>query len=164
MSDTLWCYGLLPSVHGILQARILEWVAVPISMRSSQLSNRNCVPCFLPWQVDSLPLSQLWSPEISTLLTKSAFSSQVEIIPSPYISFPFTSDDTSELYPISKFIYYVEILYYLFIIALYYTLAIIINIGLPWWLRQKESACNAGDLVSFPGSGRSPEGGNGNPL
>ena len=28
----------------------------------------------------------------------------------------------------------------------------------------KESACNSGDLGSIPGLGRSPEGGNGNPL
>ena len=28
----------------------------------------------------------------------------------------------------------------------------------------KESACNAGDLGSIPGLGRSPEEGNGNPL
>ena len=28
----------------------------------------------------------------------------------------------------------------------------------------KESACNAGDLGSIPGLGRSPEGGHGNPL
>ena len=36
--------------------------------------------------------------------------------------------------------------------------------GLPWWLSGKESACNAGDLSSIPGSGRSPGGGHGNPL
>ena len=36
--------------------------------------------------------------------------------------------------------------------------------GHPWWLRGKESACNAGDLGSIPGSGRSPGEGNGNPL
>ena len=36
--------------------------------------------------------------------------------------------------------------------------------GLPWWLSGKESACNAGDLGSIPGSGRSPGGGHGNPL
>ena len=30
--------------------------------------------------------------------------------------------------------------------------------------RLKASACNAGDLGSIPGSGRSPGGGNGNPL
>ena len=27
----------------------------------------------------------------------------------------------------------------------------------PWWLRHKESACNAGDPGSIPGLGRSPE-------
>ena len=35
---------------------------------------------------------------------------------------------------------------------------------LPWWLSCKESACNAGDMGSIPGSGRSPGGGHGNPL
>ena len=36
--------------------------------------------------------------------------------------------------------------------------------GLSQWLINKESVCNAGDLGSIPGSGRSPGGGNGNPL
>ena len=36
--------------------------------------------------------------------------------------------------------------------------------GLPWCLRGKASACNAGDPGSIPGSGRSPGKGNGNPL
>ena len=31
------------SVHGILQARILEWVAIPVSRESSQPRNRNCL-------------------------------------------------------------------------------------------------------------------------
>ena len=38
---------------------------------------------------------------------------------------------------------------------------------LPQWLSGKESVCNSGatrDTVSIPGSGRSPVGGNGNPL
>ena len=35
---------------------------------------------------------------------------------------------------------------------------------LPRWLSSKESACNAGDAGSIPGSGRSPGGGHGNPL
>ena len=35
---------------------------------------------------------------------------------------------------------------------------------LPWWLSGKESACNAGDIVLIPGSGRSCGEGNGNPL
>ena len=36
--------------------------------------------------------------------------------------------------------------------------------GLPGGSDGKESACNAGDLALIPGLGRSPEGGNGNPL
>ena len=40
-------------------------------------------------------------------------------------------------------------------------------LGLPWWLSSKDSICNAGDTGDaglIPGSGRSPGGGNGNPL
>jgi len=39
--------------------------------------------------------------------------------------------------------------------------------GLPWQLSGKESICNAAateDMGSFPGLGRSPGEGNGNPL
>ena len=36
--------------------------------------------------------------------------------------------------------------------------------GLCWWLSGKEPACNAGDLGSISGSGRSHEGEHGNPL
>ena len=36
--------------------------------------------------------------------------------------------------------------------------------GLPQWLRGKEATCNAGDVNSIPGSGRSPGRGNSNPL
>ena len=36
--------------------------------------------------------------------------------------------------------------------------------GLPQWLSGKESDCNAGDMDSIPGLGRSPEGGHSNPL
>ena len=36
--------------------------------------------------------------------------------------------------------------------------------GLPWWLSGKESASNDRDVDSIPGLGRSPGGGNGNPL
>ena len=37
-------------------------------------------------------------------------------------------------------------------------------LGLPGWLSGKESACNAREAGSIPGSGRSPGEGNGNPL
>ena len=36
--------------------------------------------------------------------------------------------------------------------------------GFPRGSDSKESACNAGDLGSIPGLGRSPSGGHGNPL
>ena len=36
--------------------------------------------------------------------------------------------------------------------------------GLPYSSDGKESSCNAGDLGSIPGSGKSPGAGNGNPL
>ena len=38
------------------------------------------------------------------------------------------------------------------------------DMGLPYSSIGKESACNAGDLGSIPGSGRSPGEGNSNPL
>ena len=48
-----------PSVHGILQARTLEWVAISSSRGSSQPRNRICVTYL---QMDSLPPSHLGSP------------------------------------------------------------------------------------------------------
>ena len=36
--------------------------------------------------------------------------------------------------------------------------------GLPWWLMGKKSACNAGNVGSIPGSGRSPGEWNSNPV
>ena len=46
MFDSLWPHGLQPSgsfVYGILQARTLEWVAIPFSWGSSQPKNRTLV-------------------------------------------------------------------------------------------------------------------------
>jgi len=40
----------------------------------------------------------------------------------------------------------------------------ILEKGLPWCSESKESACSAGDMGSIPGSGRSPEEENDNPL
>ena len=37
------------TVHGILQARILEWVAFPFSSRSSQPRNQTGVSCIAGW-------------------------------------------------------------------------------------------------------------------
>ena len=43
-------------------------------------------------------------------------------------------------------------------------LALDMTWGLPQWLSSKESTCHAGDVGSIPWLGRSPKGGNGNPL
>ena len=45
-----------------------------------------------------------------------------------------------------------------------FMLSSMISLGFPGGLGGKESACNAGDLGSIPGSGKSPGEGNGNPL
>ena len=37
-------------------------------------------------------------------------------------------------------------------------------LGIPWQLSSKETVCDAGDMGSIPGSGRSPGEGKGNPL
>ena len=54
------------SVHGILQARILELLVVSFSRGSSQTQGLN-LPflCLLHWWVDSLLLSHLGSPYVS---------------------------------------------------------------------------------------------------
>ena len=40
LPDSLQPHGVTITVHGILQARILEWVAFPFSRGSSQCSNQ----------------------------------------------------------------------------------------------------------------------------
>ena len=44
------------SVHGILQARILKWVAMPFARGSSRPKDRTCDSCLLRCQEGSLPL------------------------------------------------------------------------------------------------------------
>ena len=39
-----------------------------------------------------------------------------------------------------------------------------VNMGFPWNSAGKESACSAGDLALISGAGRSPGGGDDNPL
>ena len=63
VSDSLWPMDCSPpgsSVHGILQARILEWVDISYSkgIFLTQRSNL-CLLCLLHWQADSL---YLWNP------------------------------------------------------------------------------------------------------
>ena len=52
------------SNHGIIQGRIMEWLAVPSSKVSSQPRDRTRVSP--AWQANSLPLSHLASPYLMT--------------------------------------------------------------------------------------------------
>ena len=45
LSDPMDCSPPGPSIHGIYQARILEWVAYPFSRGSSQFRNQTGVSC-----------------------------------------------------------------------------------------------------------------------
>ena len=45
------------SIHGMLHAQILEWVALPSSRGYSQLWDQTYVSYLLHWQADSLPLA-----------------------------------------------------------------------------------------------------------
>ena len=77
------------SVHGMSQARILEWVAISFSRESSwprdgTLLTQGWNPCFLHilyWQADSLPLRHLGSPKFD-----HSTVNQFSFI--PYIAFP----------------------------------------------------------------------------
>ena len=64
LCDAMDCSPPGSSVHGIPQARILEWVAISSSRGSSGPRDRTRISCIHPlyWQVDSLPLSYLGSP------------------------------------------------------------------------------------------------------
>ena len=62
-----WSHGI---VHGILQARILEWVAMPFSRGSSQPRDHTRSPAL---QVDSLPAELPGKPENSGVISLSLF-------------------------------------------------------------------------------------------
>ena len=63
LGDTMDCSPPGSSVQGILQARILEWVAVPSSKGSSWSRDRTHVSLYLPhWQAGSLPLGPPGKP------------------------------------------------------------------------------------------------------
>ena len=58
-SATPWTVACSSSVHGILQARILEWVAISFSRGSSLLSDWTWGPCIVGWFVTTEPPEKL---------------------------------------------------------------------------------------------------------
>ena len=63
LCNSIDCIPPGSAVHGTFQARILEWVAISFSSRSSQPRDWIwCLLSLLHWQADSIPLSHLGSP------------------------------------------------------------------------------------------------------
>ena len=59
LCDLMDCSPPGSSVHGILQARILEWDAISFSRGYCSPRNLSCISCILALQADSSPL---WLP------------------------------------------------------------------------------------------------------
>ena len=137
------------SVHGILQARLLEWVAMPSSRGSSQPRDRTESLCLLHWRAGSLPLAPPGKPKLPSTLSlnimdfpHSSVGKESAFNAGDPCSYPGLGRSAGE------------------------------GIGNPLqcsWASLvgsagKESACVAEDLGLIPGLGRSPGGGNGNPV
>ena len=60
--DPMHCSLPGSSVHGILQAGILAWVAMPSSRESSWSKDWSCISCLLHWQAGSYDYCHLRSP------------------------------------------------------------------------------------------------------
>ena len=147
------------SVCGIFQARILEWVVISFSRGFSWPRNQICEPtsstlailCLVTQSCPTLcnPGSSVHGDSLGkntavgchALLQGSSQSrdqTQVSCIAGKF----FTVWATTETYIGSQILYHRG----------------------SRWFSGKESACNAGDTVSVPGSGRFPGEGNGNPF
>ena len=61
LCDSMDCSPPGSSIHEILQAKILEWVAISFSKGSSQARDQK--PVSPAWQTDSSPVSHLGSPQ-----------------------------------------------------------------------------------------------------
>ena len=93
-----------PSVYGILQARILGWVAMPSFKGSSRPRDQTCVSyvscigrwilyhqrktilCFLHWQVGSLPLLPPGNPQSSIQFSSVQSLIRVRLFATPWIA------------------------------------------------------------------------------
>ena len=62
------------SVHGILQARILEWVAISFSRGSSQPRNQNCISCIFCITVGFFTTEPQGKPICCYALYKTAYT------------------------------------------------------------------------------------------
>ena len=63
LCDPMDCSPPGSSVHGILQARILEWVVISFTRGSALPRSWTCISSVLHWQVGSWPLAPLYCCE-----------------------------------------------------------------------------------------------------
>ena len=75
LCDPLDCSSLDSSVHGILQAKVVEWVAIFSSRGSSWPRDQTLTSYLLQWQVDSLPLVPPGKPK--TLFNTKSIDAQI---------------------------------------------------------------------------------------
>ena len=80
LSDPMDCSPPGSSVHGILQARILEWFAISFSRVSALPRDGTCI---LHWQADPLPLSHQFSSVMSDSLRPHELQHARPPCPSP---------------------------------------------------------------------------------
>ena len=71
MSDPMDCNPPGSSVHGILQVRILEWVAIPFSRESSQPRNQTHISYTGRWILDHKAIWEAQSSSYLHLIPKS---------------------------------------------------------------------------------------------
>ena len=137
------------SAHGILQVRILEWVAIPFSRGSSRPRDWTQVSCiagrfFTVWATRE---TQKYPPHQKKRDTD--FHSGGNCL--KWQGFPMNLWEWKSI-NFSQPLWRVRINYTDF------------YMGFPWGPAGKEYACNVGDLGSIPGLGRSPGEGKGYPL
>ena len=167
-------------INMISQTRILEWVAISFSRGSFQPKDQTHVSCsagrfFIIWatrEVSNHYSVQFSSSVVSDCLWPHELQHARPPCPSP------TPGVHSDSRPSSQwclfFWYWVAWAAYIFwkliLCQLFHLLwfspilRAVFSPCFPGGSEGKAYACNAGDLGSIPGSGRSPGEGNGNPL
>ena len=133
------------SVHGISQARILEWVVISSSRVSFQPRDQTCISCFGRQILYHWAIREAWFSKFNGILSK--------IIPMTYFK-------TWYLY-----IFNLSMLEYCTSVHLFISLRFYhFYHGIPRWLSGKESACQCRRYRFDPWSRKIPREGNGNPL
>ena len=139
MSDSLQPHGLYPpgsSLHGIFQARVLEWGAISFSRRSSWPRDQTRVSCL---QADASPSGPPGEPSHSRL--------QADASPSGPPGKPFHSRLLSSFLSSILLFYSLDLDHSAFIPSKHELQ------GLPWDSRAKTPSSNAGGSGSMPGQG-----------